>query len=373
MGPNSVASGPKVAIVHDWLVGGGAERVVLELHKLYPDAPIYTSYCTPEWRKALGGKVVTGYLQHWPFGPLRKYLPLLRSKWFRSLDLSKFDVVISSTGNGEAKQIRVSEGTKHVCYCHSPTHFYWRHYNQYMRSPGFGIFDPLARIGLKILVGPLRKRDHKAAQKVDQFIANSTHIQKDIKKFYGRDSVVIHPPVDTSRFASSSSKTREGLVTVGRQTPYKHTELLVQACTRLNLPLLCIGNGPEHSKLSLMAGPSVRFATNYSDAQVAQAVGSAEAFLFAAEEDFGVAPVEALAAGTPVIAYRSGGALDYIQDGKNGLFFDNQTVDSAIKAIQKFQATSLDDNFVINSAKNFSPDKFASKISNLVASIVKGS
>lgn len=360
------ASGKKVAIVHDWLVGGGAERVVLELHKLFPEAQIYTSYCTPEWRKRLDNKVVTGYLQRWPFGPLRKYLPLLRSQWFRSIDLSAFDIVITSTGNGEAKQIRIPKDTKHICYCHSPTHFYWRHYNQYLRNPGFGVFNPVARLGLKTLIGPLRKRDYNAAQQVDQFIANSTHIQKDIKKFYGRDSVVIHPPVDTKKFGEYASTKRSGLVTVGRQTPYKHTELLVQACTQLNLPLLCIGNGPEHQKLSLMAGPSVRFATDYSDTQVAQAVGSAEAFLFAAEEDFGVAPVEALAAGTPVLAYKAGGALDYIQDGKNGLFFERQTTASVQEAIHRFQTAKYSSVSIIKSSVKFSQNSFAEKISSLI-------
>ncbi len=360
------ASGKKVAIVHDWLVGGGAERVVLELHKLFPEAPIYTSYCTPEWRQTLDNKVVTGYLQRWPFGPMRKYLPLLRSHWFRSLDLSLFDIVISSTGNGEAKQVRVPQNTKHICYCHSPTHFYWRHYNQYRKNPGFGIFNPFARLGLRILIGPLRKRDYQAAQKVDQFMANSTHIQKDIKKFYGRDSTVVHPPVNTKSFAEHASKTRSGLVTVGRQTPYKHTEFIVQACTQLNLPLLCIGNGPEHQKLSLMAGPSVRFATDYSDEQVAQAVGSAEAFLFAAEEDFGVAPVEALAAGTPIIAYKAGGALDYVQDGKNGLFFEQQSVDSVKKAIKRFRLSTFNSQSIIKSSTKFSVISFKTKISQLI-------
>lgn len=359
----------KIAIVHDWLLGGGAERVVLELHKLYPEAPIYTSYCTPEWRQKLDGKVVTGYLQKWPFNKLRKYVGALRIFWFRNLNLSDFDVVISSTGNGEAKHIQVPKTTKNICYCHSPTHFYWRHYDKYQRSPGFGIFNPLARIGLKLLVGPLRKSDYGAAQKVDYFIANSNHIKSDIKRFYGRDSLVIHPPVDIARFAQHISKKRHGFVTVGRQTPYKHTDILVEACSKLNLPLLCVGNGPEHKRLIELAGPSVTFQTNLNDDQVAQVVGNAEAFLFAAHEDFGVAPVEALAAGTPVIAYEAGGALDYVKDGQNGLLFEHQNVESLSKTLKEFGSHKFDYNTVSKSAEKFSPENFDKNITSFVAGL----
>ena len=361
-----MAREPRVAIVHDWLVGGGAERVVLELHRLYPQAPIYTSYCSAEWRKKLNGKVVTGYLQHWPFGPLRKYLGVLRTLWFRNLNLSDFDVVISSTGNGEAKQIRIPSSTTHVCYCHSPTHFYWRHYDKYLKDPGFGVFNPVTRLGLKALVGPLRERDYQAAQKVDVFIANSNHIKDDIKTFYGRDAVVIHPPVDISRFKGLPKLPRSGFITVGRQIPFKHTELLVTACSQLGIPLLCIGNGPEHERLSLMAGPSVSFKRNFSDTQVAQALIQAEAFLFASHEDFGVAPVEALAAGTPVLAYKAGGALDYVQDGKNGLFFEEQTAESLLNTIEKFKHTSFDHKAIAKSAETFSPEVFSKKLRTIV-------
>ncbi len=352
----------KVAIVHDWLIGGGAEQVVLALHEMYPDAPIYTSYCSPQWRTKLDGKVITGYLQYWPFSVLRKFVPLLRLWWFRGLDLSGYDVVISSTGNGEAKQIRVPKGTKHICYCHSPTHFYWRHYDQYLHSPGFGFFNPLARLGLKLLVGPLRKKDYGAAQRVDYFIANSAHIQADIKQFYGRDSVVIHPPVDIARFEKVSSKERRGFVTVGRQTGYKHTDILVQACTKLNVPLTVVGRGPEHENLVRLAGPTITFDTNATDEEVAYYMASAEAFLFAAEEDFGITPVEAMAAGTPLIAYKAGGALDYVVEGETGLFFSEQTAESVAGALQKFDASHFDTKKIQAKAAEFSPDAFTQKI-----------
>ena len=233
---------PRVVIVHDWLYGGGAEKVVLELHHLFPDAPIYTSYCTNEWRQKLDGKVVTGYLNNWPFTSLRKFLPVLRQRWFRNLDLSEFDVIISTSGNGEAKFVR---GKKHICYSHTPTHFYWRHHESYIKNPGFGLFNPIARLGLKLLVSPLRKRDYEAAQKVDFFIANSTHIQADIKTYYDRDSIVIHPPVDTERFTNTKVSERRGFVTVGRLVPMKHVDLIVKACNELGLPLTVVGRGPE--------------------------------------------------------------------------------------------------------------------------------
>lgn len=357
---------PRVAIVHDWLYGGGAERVVYELHRMYPDAPIYTSYCSDEWRKKLNGKVVTGYLQHWPFSRLRKFLPVLRIWWFTSLNFSNYDVVISSSGNGEAFGIKTSKKTLHVNYCHTPTHYYWRKYDEYLRNPGFGFFNPLARLGLRLLVGPLRKWDYKAAQRADVVIANSNHIKADIKKYYGRDAVVIHPPVDVERFDVIAPKKRQGFVTAGRQTPYKRTDIVVQACSELNLPLTVIGNGPEHANLEKLAGPSVQFLTNVSDKEMPAHFAGAQAFLFAAEEDFGVTPVEALAAGTPVVAYKAGGALDYVIDGKTGVFFQEQSADSLIAALKKNNYGALDDTAIQHAAQAYSAKEFRKKFLQLV-------
>lgn len=359
---------PKIAIVHDWLVGGGAERVVLELHRIFPEAPIYTSYCTDEWREKLDNKVRTGFLQNWPFSKLRKFLPVLRIWWFTHLDFSGYDLVISSSGNGEAKGIQVPKGTKHICYCHSPTHFYWRHYDQYLKNPGFGIFSPLARLGLKLLVGPLRGWDLKASKRPDIFIANSSHIQSDIKKFYGRDSEVIHPPVDINRFLNIKAAGRHGFVTVGRQVPLKHTDVIVRACTKLNLPLKVIGKGPEHENLVKLAGPTVEFIEHATDEEVAQALASAEAFLFASFEDFGITPVEAMAAGTPVIAYKGGGALDYVIPGKTGEFFTEQTVDSLIAALKNFRADKFSEKVISKHSVAFSADNFREKLRHFMAS-----
>lgn len=364
----------KVAIVHDWLVGGGAERVVEQLHELFPDAPIYTSYCSPAWREKLGGKVVTGYLQRWPFFKLRKVVGILRIWWFGRLDLSGFDVVISSTGNGEAKGVRVPKTATHICYCHSPVHYYWRHYEQYMKRPGFGVFDPLARLGLRLLVGPLRRLDYKAAQRPDLFIANSAHIQRDIKQYYDREAVVVHPPVGLERFKGINlQQKRSGFVTVGRLAPAKRTDIVVEACTRLGLPLTVIGDGPDYDRLRHLAGPTVTFLarannSRASDEEVARQLASARAFLFASFDDFGIVSIEALAAGTPVIAYKAGGAPDYITEGKTGLFFEAQTVDSLCGALETFQKTegSFDHSLIRRYAQDFSSEVFKQRLRDLI-------
>ncbi len=371
----------KVALVHDWLVGGGAELVVEQLHKIYPYAPIYTSYCTPEWRERLDNKVVTGYLQH--LGKVRKFIPFLRIWWFQSLKLDDYDLVISSSG-AEAKGVilgtrklklgnrRRQKSTKplHIAYIHAPTHYYWSRYNDYLKNPGFGVFNPLARLGLKLLVSPLRKWDYKASQRPDRLIANSTHTQAEIKKYYNRDSTVIHPPVNTDRFASSKflvpSSQRSGFVITGRQVPYKRIDLAVRACTELDLPLTVVGDGPEHQSLKKLAGPSITFVGAVSNEEVVRYVSSAEAFIFPGLDDFGIAPVEALASGTPVIVYKAGGALDYVIPGKTGEFFTEQTVDSLKTALQSFDSKKYDQTIIKSKAKEFSIEKFTQKTTDII-------
>lgn len=363
----------KVAIVHDWLIGGGAEKVVEQLHRIYPDAPIYTSYCTPQWRERLDYKVITGPLQAWPFSKLRKFIPFLRIWWFQSLKLDRYDLVISTSG-AEAKGVKTGQDTTHISYIHAPTHYYWSRYDEYLQSPGFGTFNPLARLGLKLLVGPLRKWDHKAAQRADYVIANSTHTQTSIKKYYGRDSDIIFPPVDTESFANSGSQTRTGFVITGRQVPYKRIDLAVAACSALSVPLTVIGDGPEHKNLKKIAGPNITFTGKLSDsADVAAHVAAAEAFLFCGVDDFGISPVEALAAGTPVIAYKVGGALDYIVPGKTGEFFTEQTVESLKIALQNFNPAFYNSEEIKKSAERFSEENFCKDIIDYVVAHTKNS
>jgi glycosyltransferase involved in cell wall biosynthesis len=318
----------------------------------------------------LDNKVITGYLQKWPFSKLRKYLPVLRIWWFEHLNLQDYDIIISSSGNGEAKGIKqLKEGAVHICYCHTPTHFYWDKYDEYLKNPGFGAFNPLAHMGLRLLVSPLRNWDLKTAKRPNFFIANSTHIQTMIKKYYKRDSVVIHPPVDIERFRSlASNNNRQGFVTVGRQTPYKHTDIIIKACTKLKVPLTVIGNGPEHKKLQKMAGRNITLIRQASDHDIELALTAAKAFIFAANEDFGITPVEAMAAGTPVIAYEAGGALDYVNP-KTGIFFEQQTTNSVIKSLQAFNSKQFDRKDLINQANEFSKDKFKTKFTDCLETV----
>ena len=355
---------PKVAIVHDWFVGGGAERVVLELHRLYPDAPIFTSYCTDYWRQKLDNKVVTGWLQNWPFGSLRKFLPILRIWWFTHLNFDDYDLVISSSG-AEAKGIKTGDDTIHVNYCHAPTHYYWSRYDQYMSQPGFGRLDPLARLGLKLLVGPLRGWDRQAAQRPDYIISNSSYTKTQVEKYYGRESIVIHPPVDIERFEAQPARQRLGFVTAGRQTPYKRTDLAVKAANALKLPLVVIGRGPEHKRLKKLAGRTVNFFRHVSDEELPERFAQAQAFIFPGVDDFGIVAIEALAAGTPVIAYKAGGALDYITP-QTGLFFTEQSVDSLAKAVKNFKSADFNHGSIQNFAKQFSKENFRSSFRQFI-------
>lgn len=358
----------KVAIVHDWLIAGGAEKVVLELHKMFPEAPIYTSYATSQWRERLDDKVVTGPLQYWPFSSLRKFIPFLRIWWFTHLKLNDYDLVISSSG-AEAKGVNVPKNTLHIAYVHAPTHYYWSRYDEYMKSPGFGKLDWLARLGLKTLVSPLRKWDYRAAQKADYLLANSSHTQKGIQKYYGRKSEVVHPPVDTKKF-TLQDRQRAGFIIYGRQTPYKRFDLAVRACTELELPLTVVGNGPDHARLKQVAGPTITFTGFVSDDQeVARLVAGAEAFIFPGVDDFGIAPVEALASGTPVIAYKAGGALDYINES-TGLFFEKQTVESLKEALRAFDRHTYSAEDIKEYAQNFSIEKFHSNIAAQIQKVL---
>ncbi len=365
--------GKKIAIVCDWLTGiGGAERVVLELHKMFPDAPIYTSQYSPDkidWFSS--ADVRTGWLQKLPRG-LKKFIPVLRAWYFSRLDLSEYDIIISETG-AEAKGVKFGPNTKHICICNAPTHYYWSRYEQYVGEPGFGAFNWLARISLRVLVGPLRKWDYKAAQRPTKLVAISTHIQKEIKKYYKRDSQITFPPVNLERFQAKSSNSvkNPNFVVTGRQTPYKRIDLAVMACTKLNLALTVIGDGPENSRLQEMAGPSINFVINPPDNEVVEHLQNAKAFIFPGLDDFGIAPVEALACGVPVIAYKAGGALDYVVPGKTGEFFEEQTVQSLCAVLSKFQVEKYSPNDIKHYSQKFSVKNFQKSLLERVSAVIE--
>lgn len=355
---------------------GGGEKVVEQFHKLYPEAPIYTSYCADRWRPWLDNKVVTGYLQHWPFSALRRFLPVLRQWWFAQLDLSDFDIIISITGNGEAKFVRTTKDQTHICYCHTPPHFYWAQYNEYLKRPSMRPYW-LARLGLRLLVKPLRKRDYAAAQTVDHFIANSTAIQADIKRYYDQDSMVIFPPINLDQFTPLARAAEKHTIPSvpnciwwGRIVPAKRLDIAIEACNQLNLPLTIIGSGPALDELKKLAGPTISFPGYVSDEERESLIRSADLFIFPANEDFGIAPIEALASGLPVVALKAGGALDYIKDGQNGVFIPEQNTESLVGSLQAVVGKTFKPLTITTSAERFSKDNFKRNIKRLVQSSI---
>ncbi len=359
----------KVAIVCDWLTGiGGAERVIWELHQLYPEAPIYTSQYDPDklgWFE--GADVRTTRLQHLP-ARFKKFLPLLRAWTFSRLDLSEYELVLSSSG-AEAKGVRTGPNTTHICYCHSPTQYYWTRHDEYLRRPGFPFgLNWLARLGLKLLIGPLQRWDRRAAKRPNYMIANSTYTQEAIKRYYHRNSVIIPPPVETERFKLGAGQPplRHGFVIAGRQTPYKRFDLAIEACNELKIPLVVIGDGPDHRRLEKLAGRSTTFLTNTGDAEIAGHFQSALGFILPNLDDFGIVAVEAMAAGTPVIAYNKGGALDYVVPGKTGLFFERQTAKSLAAALETAVSKTFDHGAIAEHAGQFSVDNFSKKMQDYI-------
>jgi glycosyltransferase involved in cell wall biosynthesis len=363
---------PKVAIVHDWLTNqGGGERVVWALHRAYPDAPIYTSVFNAEVLPQFADlDVRTSFLQGWPLAKTKHQLfPRLRTIAFESFDFSEYDVVISSS-SAEAKGIITKPDTLHVCYCHTPTRYYWSDYANYRQNTGFGLLSPLVKMVMPGMVNRLRLWDYAAAQRVDAFIANSRYVQRRIAKYYRREAEVINPPIDSSRFSIKSGP-RSGYVVVSRLIPYKRIDLAVQACTELNLPLTVIGEGSETEKLKEMAGPSIDFKGRLSDEQVAAELAQATAFIFTGDEDFGLTPLEAMACGTPVIALAKGGSTETVVAETTGSFFDEQTVESLKAALKSFDYKDFDPVKIRAHAEKFDEAVFIKKIRNFIQSKLK--
>lgn len=465
---------PKVALVIDWLDQvGGAEQVLLALHEMYPDAPIYTSIYRKKKVDILkDADIRTGWLNIFP-DSLRKFLGPLRHLWFSHLNLASYDLVISVTGaeakavktktRRERKLVKTPSSVKtssaesqssgephhcfHLCYCHVPTQYYWQLYDDYLAHPGFGLLDPLARLGLKLFVKPMRKKDYRAAQQPDKMVTISQYAADQIKKYYNREAEIINPPVDLTKFqtgkneasekfstsretfsttsnhknpesqtkpknifeksqtsaisnqttknaksqtASSNSATvtssqptsvgrpgiataarpvrRSGFVTTSRQVVWKRLDLCIKACLETGEPLTLIGEGPEHDSLVTLAKNSdlIQFFPRMSQEDLGSFLRRAKGYLFPSREPFGLAPVEALAAGCPVIAFGEGGALDYIEPGKNGLLFEEQTAASLASAIREFNKLSFSAETVKKSAARFDKSVFVKKIEKVV-------
>jgi glycosyltransferase involved in cell wall biosynthesis len=360
----------QVTLACEWLYTyGGAERVLTALTEVYPDAKIITSYYKKQAMSKYftPSKIETLWTDKIPLIRTKhKFTPLLRALAFNFRRPVESDILIVSSGS-EAKSLRVKPGGVQITYCHAPTHFLWQRTDEYLNNTGFGALSLAVKPAMKMLIPILRKLDYAAAQNPDYLIANSTHTKNMIKKYYNRDATVIHPPVEVKDFAQLKNKfRRKGLIITGRHVPYKGFDLAVEVCTKLKLDLIVLGEGPETERLKKMAGPTIKFKGWVSGKQKIELIAQAEGFLFPCVDDFGISAVEALAAGTPVIALEAGGALDYIVDGGNGIFFARKNTENLISAIKRFQKLKFKPKIVSESAQKFSEQEFKNKIQNFI-------
>ncbi len=369
-------SAPKIAIVCEFLtVMGGAENVVLELHTMFPEAPIYTALYNPDKVPAFNGvDVRPSYLQKLPafLRNTYRFFPTLGVNAFKKMDLSAYDIIITSAYLNANQVQKTRPGQKIISYCHTPARYYWSHYDLYRKEPGFGALNPLIKLIYPPLVKKQRKLDYAAAQNVDVFIANSTETQKRIKRYYNKPSTVVYPPVSIDRF--EPARTREDYyVTLGRQLPNKRFDLAVAACKQLGVPLKVFGNGPMHDELVRLAAGSdkISFYTDRfgdaSDSAVEYALNHAKGFIFPSDEDFGIVSVEALAAGAPVIGFASAGTKDIVEDGISGVLFASQTVDDVALAVQQAEQTNFLPATLRRKAKRFDKSLFLTKIRKIVS------
>jgi glycosyltransferase involved in cell wall biosynthesis len=364
----------KVAIVTDWLTTfGGAERVVKAVSDLYPDAPIFTSQYSEkqvDWFK--NRDVRTGWLNIFP-ARLRKLLSPLRALYFSHLKLDDYDLIISIVC-GESKGLRTRPDQTHIAYLQGPpTQYYWGMRDYYLENPGFGRLNWLIRPFFKLLFKTMQKIDYELAQRPDFLFTNSTYSAAECKKYYDRPATVVFPPVNTDKFKLTPAKD-DFFFTTARQVNWKRLDLAIKACIKTGDRFCLIGDGAEHRRLvELAAGhPNIEFipATANIDDLVA-AIARAQGCLFPSLEPFGITPIESLALGAPVIAYKAGGALDYIEDGKNCIFFDRQTVTDMVEAITKFKSTKFNPKTVSASAKKFSLRSFNKSFKKAVAKCIK--
>jgi glycosyltransferase involved in cell wall biosynthesis len=375
------SSSLRIAIVHDWLtVYAGAERVLEQMLLCYPQADIFSVVdFLPESDRAFlqGKKATTTFIQNLPFAKskYRTYLPLMPLA-IEQLDLSAYDVILSSS-HAVAKGVLTGPDQLHICMCYSPIRYAWDLQHQYLQESGLnrGIKGWVA----KYLLHKIRIWDLRTANGVDQFIAISHFVARRIQKVYRRNSVVIYPPVATDDFALRENKD-DFYLTASRLVPYKKIELIVQAFAKMpSKRLIVIGAGPDFAKINKIASPNVTMMGYQSHAVLVEHLQKAKAFIFAAEEDFGIAPLEAQACGTPVIAYGKGGALETIRGAENqiprtGVFFDQQTVASLCKAVDAFEKLSpaIASQDCRDQALKFGPDRFRKELTDCVDKAIGG-
>ena len=369
----------KVALVHDYIKEyGGAERVLEALHELYPKADVYTSVYLPDFlgphkERFKTWNIKTSFLQFIPgkeklISPFRLLAPFA----FRRFDLSSYDVVIvSATGAYFPNLIKTkkndnTKGAVHICYCHTPPRYLYGYATarDWKKNKVFNILGEAANHVLRIV-------DGYASERVDHYLANSEEVAGRIEKFYRRKAKIVYPPVEASKGQqATSSKSRGYYLTGGRLARAKHVDLIVRTATKLGFPLKVFGKSfaGYGRELEVLAGPSVEFVGEVSDDEKARLMAGAKAFLFASEdEDFGIVPVEAMALGTPVIAYRSGGLKETVIDGETGILFDELSIESLTAAIERFEKSDIETEDCMKQARNFGKERFIKEISAFVS------
>ncbi len=387
----------KVAIVCDWLTNyAGAERVISAVSELFPKAPIFTTvYNKGKMREFGNREVCESFIGKLPFARrLHQLYISLMPYAFEAMDLSEYDLVISSS-HACAKGIITGTSTVHVCYCHSPIRYLWDGCHEYVKNYGWYRWPFAGYIDRQL--SKLRVWDRIASARPDHYLANSHFVAERIRKYYGRESTVIHPPVTAKRsgavepfpdqvattsqssseaifppVTSTSPKKRAYYLAVGRLIPYKRFDLLVDAFNKLSLPLYIVGEGKEFARLKEMAGPNITFLGFVSETELGELYAGAKAFLFPQCEDFGIAPLEAMAHGTPVIAYKKGGAVETVKDGVNGMFFEDQTVESVVGTVREFEKKHhFDPEKVRASVEKFSKERFQRELSEFLTDVMK--
>lgn len=353
----------RVALVHDYLNQyGGAERVLEALHELFPDAPVYTSIYDPASMPDFYGSwdIRTSWMQRLPgwHRHFRKYF-LLYPSAFESFDLNAYDLILSSS-SAYAKGIIPRPGALHVCYCHTPMRFGWRTGSYLERESIGGNTSQM----LSLLLTYLRTWDVVSSQRVDTFIANSREVAGRIERYYRRAAEVIPPPVDLSPYTPTAPE--DFYLTGGRFVPYKRIDLVVEAFTKLKLPLVVFGSGRDKAELEAIAGPNVRFVGRVSDAELQDLYRRCRAYITAGDEDAGIQPVEAMAAGRPVIAYAAGGVRETVIDGLTGCFFHEQTAAALAVAVAQSRTLAFDPLAIRQHAEQFSRERFKARVMDVI-------
>ena len=356
----------KIAIVHDWLVtNAGAEKVLKAILEIYPDADIFSlvDFLSDSERTiVLKGKYAhCSFIQKLPFAKkyFRNYLPLF-SIAIESFDLCKYDLIISSSW-AVAKGVKTTKKQIHICYCHTPIRYAWDLYDEYTSSLS-GIKKLLVVWSLK----KLRRWDIDSLDRVDYFIANSKFVQERIKRIYNRESTVIYPPIDADKFTLFVNK-EEFYLTASRLVPYKKTKLIVEAFNEMPAKkLIVIGSGDEYNEIVNIAKSNIEVLDYQREEVLVSTMQRAKAFVYAAVEDFGIVPIEAMACGTPVIALNDGGTSETVIDGVNGIHFQEQTKEDIVKSIEKFEMLSFNVKDISKYAQDFSTTRFKKEIQEFI-------